>query len=188
MHSARPRRTCRKPQGSAFSSTEPTVVVPPVKRPTILLAISGMRLSIVVLGLLAACSDSLPQCEDTESFSNFVPTGLGGFCSIDFVACNECPEDSSCEPAVQGASFVEDQGLCTKPCETDSDCADIDFEANNQNASELAATITCEDVATGRFCRAALVTENQGSSGGGCNDACLDTCTVGISCLDICCS
>jgi hypothetical protein len=69
--------------------------------------------------------------------------------------------------------------LCqAAPCVGDGDCA-----AYGDGA-------TCEEYEVegvpsyGRWCRPG----QGGGSGSTCDDACLDTCTVGIDCLSICCS
>ena len=128
----------------------------------------------------------LIQCQESESYYYFSIIQTGDFYDASFTACNECTTDAICVSLANGAVYIN-QGICTIPCTGVSECSGIKFEANNSQATSLDSSFTCESYQGKNYCAAQLADTSTGS-GGGCNSACLDTCTVGESCLLICCN
>ncbi len=152
----------------------------------------------VLLPLLCACGEDhgpsgLQQCEDTEDYSYTEPQDYAELCAPDFKLCNPCPPDGFClAGTVEGSAltggtvdnFGPHNAICTTPCDADGDCEAFDFLDVNGYA-ETSQQWRCKSVDGRKVC--AVSVQDEGGSQGGCDDACLDTCTVGESCIDICC-
>jgi hypothetical protein len=86
----------------------------------------------------------------------------------------DCPAEAASE-CINYCAF----DVCQKaPCVSDSDCAA--FFGEGATCQEY---VVVGEPSYGKWCK-----PGQGGSGSTCDDACLDTCTVGIDCVSICCS
>jgi hypothetical protein len=157
-----------------------------------------LSISILLVSFFACGDDNGPsgmqQCDETEDYSYTEMQPYADLCVPDFTLCNPCPPDGLCiAGTVEGSAlsggtvdtFGPHNAICTTPCETVSDCEDFDFVTVN-GYNETSEQWSCKSVGGRSVC--AVSVQDEGGPQDGCDEACLDTCTVGESCIDICCN
>ena len=151
-----------------------------------------------ILLTVGACgSDTGPsgktQCTETEDWYYFDVLQPTDLCDPTWEACNACTPEAVCSgDTVEGQAatsgtvkiFGAYDGICTIPCATDADCAGLDI-VSRRHYVETTQQWHCDPIGGRNLC--AVTLEYDSGGGGGCNDACLSNCTVGESCIDLCC-